>query len=145
MGAHLLLIENDQRLGELISWFLTKRGFQVRRAVSFREARGLLAERVPDLMLSDVDLGGESARDELPRLAAEGLLPPTLVVSGYLDPDTWAELEALEGVVGLLPKPFELKDLVARVESLVGVSPTGVADGAASPAAPAAPGAEAAP
>lgn len=139
MGTHLLLIENDQRLGELVTWFLTKRGFEVRRAMSFREARGLLAERVPDLMLSDVDLGGESARDELPRLAAEGLLPPTLVVSGYLDPETWAELEALEGVVGLLPKPFELKDLVARVEGLVGTCTAGIANGAASPGAEAAP------
>ena len=120
MGAHLLLVENDQRLGELITWFLGQRGFEVRRASSFREARELIAERAPDLMLSDVDLGSESARDELPKLATEGILPPTLVVSGYLDPDTWAELEVLEGVVGLLPKPFELKDLVARVEQVVG-------------------------
>ena len=122
MGAHLLLVENDHRLGELIAWFLDQRGFEVCRAASFREARERLAERMPDLMLSDVDLGGESGREELPRLAAEGLLPPTLVVSGYLDPETRAELEALEGIVGLLAKPFELKDLVSRVEGLVGTA-----------------------
>jgi len=133
MGANLLLVENDQRLGELITWFLAKRGFEARRATSFREARELIAQRTPDLMLSDVDLGAESAREELPKLAREGLLPPTLIVSGYLDPETRAELEALDRVVGLLPKPFELKDLVARVEGLLGPAP-----GPAAPAAPAA-------
>ncbi len=125
MGVHLLLVENDHRLGELITWFLAQRGFEVRRATSFREARELLAERMPELMLSDVDLGAESARDELPRLAVEGLLPPTLVVSGYLDPSTRAVLEALSGVVGLLAKPFELKDLVALVEQQVGTAGQG--------------------
>ena len=119
MASNLLLVENDQRLGELVAWFLTKRGYDVRRAISFREARGMIDERAPDLMLSDVDLGGESAREELPRLAAEGVLPPTLIVSGYLDPETRTELEAVEGVRGLLPKPFELDDLVARVEELL--------------------------
>lgn len=119
MAADLLLVENDRRLGELIAWFLDKRGFSVRRATSFREARGMIAERAPDLMLSDVDLGGESARDELPRLAAEGILPPTLIVSGYLDPETRADLEAVDRVLGMVPKPFELDDLVARVEGVL--------------------------
>jgi len=80
MPARLLLVENDLRLGELLGAYLARRGFEVRRATSFAEARRLLGEGRPDLMLSDVDLGGENARDELPRLAAEGLLPPTLVV-----------------------------------------------------------------
>ena len=85
--AEILIVDNDDRIVELVAWFLKKRGFGVRTAVSFADARERIAERRPDLMLSDIDLGAESALDELPRLDAGGDLPPTLVVSGYLDVD----------------------------------------------------------
>jgi hypothetical protein len=66
-------------------------------------------------MLSDLDLGPESALEELPRLAQEGLLPPTLVVSGYLDADATARLGDIPAVCGTLAKPFDFADLEARV------------------------------
>ena len=114
--GELLLVENDERIAELMGWFLERRGHRVQKARSFREARQCIETRRPELVLSDLDLGPESGRDELPRLAQDGLLPPTLIVSGYVDADTARELRAIPGVVGILPKPFEL----ARLEALVG-------------------------
>jgi len=115
-----LLIENDRRLGELLGWFLENKGHTVRRAADFQEARSLLAERTPDLVLSDLELGNEDAREELPRLAAEGLLPPTLVVSGYLDAPTVEALMQIPGVRGTLAKPFEMEELEGRIAQLAG-------------------------
>jgi DNA-binding response OmpR family regulator len=117
--ADFLLIENDRRLGELLGWFLERKGHTARRAADFQEARALLAERSPDLVLSDLELGNEDAREELPRLAAEGLLPPTLVVSGYLDQATVDLLMQIPGVRGTLAKPFEMEELEARIAELV--------------------------
>ncbi|HVS12011.1 MAG TPA: response regulator [Planctomycetota bacterium] len=114
--GELLVVENDERIANLMAWFLERRGHRVQKARSFHEARRCIEARRPELVLSDLDLGGESGRDELPRLAEAGLLPPTLVVSGYVDADTARELRAIPGVVGILPKPFEL----ARLEALVG-------------------------
>jgi DNA-binding response OmpR family regulator len=113
--ADLLLVDNDPRLASLLAWYLESRGHTVRGVHSFVQARAALAERRPDLLLSDLELGPESAREELPALALEGLLPPTLIVSGYLDPESSAALRAVPGVVGLLAKPFELAVLEARV------------------------------
>ena len=121
--ADILVLDNDERIVELVSWFLGKRGFGVRRAHSFAEAREALAERLPDLMLSDLDLGAESALDELPLLAEQGLLPPTLVVSGYLDQDSTARLTAIPGVLGTLPKPFDFELLEARVLECLAARP----------------------
>lgn len=118
-GGELLLLDNDQRIVELLTMFLEEAGYGVRTAASFGEARAALLERAPDLMLSDLDLGTESGRVELPRLAAEGLLPPTLVVSGYLDAQLEEELSLLDGVRGTLPKPFDLPQLLGRVEALL--------------------------
>lgn len=115
--ASLLLVDNDARIVELLTWFLSQRGFQVRTAGSFVEARERLAEGAPDLLVSDVDLGAESAVQELPRLRADGILPRTLVVSGYLDAAIKTALTALPEVVGTLAKPFEFTDLEAAIES----------------------------
>ena len=115
--ASLLLVDNDARIVELLTWFLSQRGFEVRTAGSFVEARERLAEGASDLLVSDVDLGAESAVQELPRLRADGILPRTLVVSGYLDAAIKAALTALPEVVGTLAKPFEFTDLEAAIDS----------------------------
>ena len=111
----LLLLDNDSKIVELLSWFLENQGFTVRVAASFAEARERLAERSPDLLVSDVDLGVESAVTELPRLSAEGLLPPTLVVSGFLDEAVRQALFSVPEVMDSLPKPFEFADLEVRI------------------------------
>ena len=120
--AELLLVDNDTRITELIAWFLVRRGHNVRSAASFVEARARIDELRPDLMLSDVDLGAESARDELPALAREGRLPPTLVLSGYLDRDLSLRLGAVPGVVGTLAKPFDFAVLEARIDACLALA-----------------------
>jgi two-component system, response regulator, stage 0 sporulation protein F len=134
--SDLLLVDNDPRIAELLAFFLAKRGHTVRTAKSFTEARGALAVREPDLMLSDLDLGGERGEEELPKLAREGLLPPTLVVSGYLDVATERALSAIPAILGTLRKPFDLSTLEARVQRAldeVGRARAGVARPAADP------------
>lgn len=114
--AVLLLVDNDARIVELTAWFLDRLGHQVRTAVSYAAARAQIeAEGAPDLMLADLELGVESGREELPRLSRSGGLPPTLVVSGYLDADLRRELMALPEVYGTLAKPFDMPELEAAI------------------------------
>ena len=121
--ADLLLVENDARILELMSFFLERAGHSVRTASSFGAARAAIRERAPDLLLSDLEMGGESGREELPRFAREGALPPTLVVSGYVDRQTAASLANLAGIVGTLAKPFDMKRLLAKVEECLAAPP----------------------
>ena len=113
--ADILIVDNDERIVELVAWFLAKRGHTVRSAFSLKEARVLLGERWPDLMLSDVDLGEESALEVLPRMQAAEELPPTLVVSGFLDSATIERLMALRSVVGTVAKPFDFTVLEENI------------------------------
>ena len=113
--ADLLLVDNDARIVELTSWFLERAGHSVTSALSYAAARGLLESARPDLLLADLELGEERGLEELPKLAAEGLLPPTLVVSGFLDSELVEELMRIPGVVGTLAKPVDLATLEARV------------------------------
>lgn len=113
--ADLFLVDNDARLLELYALFLGRRGHQVRSATSFQEARALISGQPPELLLSDLELGAERGDEELAQLAQSGELPPTLVVSGYLDRELEAKLAALPCVVGTLAKPFDLATLEARI------------------------------
>lgn len=113
--AELLIVDNDKRIADLVAFFLRRSGHSVRTAVNFRAARVEIGRTRPDLMLSDLDLGDERGLVELPRLAAEGILPTTLVVSGYLDRAAQIELERVPQVVGVVAKPFDLDVLLARV------------------------------
>lgn len=115
--ARLLILDNDARIVELYALYLGRRGHDVRTAASFREARSLLADAEPDLLLSDLELGHESGREELPRLSQEGLLPPTLVVSGFVDAELEAFFARIPAIVGLLRKPFDFERLEASVHA----------------------------
>jgi DNA-binding response OmpR family regulator len=113
--ADLLIVDDDARIVELTTWFLEQGGHQVRSALSYAAARIELTRRVPDLLLADLELGAESGREELPRLYAEGVLPPTLVISGFLDAELQLELNAIPGVVGTLSKPVDPDALEERI------------------------------
>jgi len=113
--ADLLLVDNDARIADLVAFFLRRSGHAVRTAGNFTIARAEIARARPDLVLSDLDLGEERGLVELPRLAADGMLPPTLVVSGFLDRAAQIELERLPQIVGVLAKPFDLDVLLRRV------------------------------
>ena len=114
-SREILIVDDDDRIVELMAWFLKKRGYEVRTAASFEQARERILERWPELMLSDLDLGPESALEELPRLEAAEMLPATLVVSGYLDPKVVRHLDRIPSVLGTLAKPFDFAVLERRV------------------------------
>ncbi len=112
----LLVVDNDARIVELLCMFFTRRGYRVRGARTLDETRSELERATFDLVLSDIDLGHANGRDFLPQLSREGLLPPTLVVSGYLDAQVAEELSGVPQIVGVLAKPFEFDSLQRRVE-----------------------------
>lgn len=114
--AELLLVENDPRILELMSYFLERAGHRVRLVRTFATAADSIRERMPDLMLSDLEMGAESGREELPRLARCGMLPPTLVVSGFIDRESARALAQIPRVVGTLAKPFDMTHLTKSVE-----------------------------
>jgi DNA-binding response OmpR family regulator len=133
--ADLLLVDNDERITGLLAFFLERHGHRVRVAASYARARQCIAEKPPELLLGDLELGAERGDEELLRLHREGNMPPTLVVSGYLDAELEGRLRQLPGLCGTLAKPFALEALIASVDAALAVA-EGLA-GAATPTAPA--------
>lgn len=108
--SHILVIDDDIHIGDLLQEALEGEGCRVSRAYSGTEAVLALDRARPDLVLLDLMLPGLSGEEVLPRLA--GI--PVIVVSARADPDSKVAL-LLGGAADYVTKPFVLRELLARV------------------------------
>lgn len=107
---HILIIDDDIYIGNVIEEALIKEGYQVLRAYSGTEAIYVLSASTPDLILLDLMLPGLSGEEVLSRI--KGI--PVIVVSAKIDVDDKVAL-LLGGATDYITKPFEMKELLARI------------------------------
>jgi DNA-binding response OmpR family regulator len=107
---NILVIDDDLYIGNMLEETLTNEGYSVSRAYSGTEAVLVLDKEKPDLVLLDLMLPGLSGEEVLPRI--KGI--PVIVVSAKLDIDNKVDL-LLGGAVDYVTKPFEIKELLARI------------------------------
>jgi len=116
--AHVLVVDDDQRLRELLRNFLSRNGFRVSVAGDSTEARERLTSMDFDLMVLDVMMPGESGLDLTAALRQQKKPIPILMLTAMGDPkDRIAGLE--RGADDYLPKPFEPRELLLRINSIL--------------------------
>lgn len=106
----ILIIDDDVAIGNLEQEVLEREGYLVQRAYSGTEALLLLKEKKPDMILLDLMLPGMSGEGILPQI--QGI--PVIVVSAKTAVEDKVEL-LLGGAVDYLTKPFDTKELLARL------------------------------
>lgn len=107
---YLLVIDDDIHIGNMLEETLTKEGYGVFRAYSGTEALLLLEKTRPDLVLLDLMLPGLKGEEVLSKI--KGI--PVIVVSAKAETDNKVNL-LLGGAVDYVTKPFEVKELLARI------------------------------
>ena len=115
--VRLLVVDDEAALREPLADYLSRQGFAVRQAESAAAARSLLQTDLPDLVLLDIMMPGEDGLS-LCRHLAEAHAIPTILLT--------ARGEAMDRIVGLeigaddyVVKPFEPRELVARIRSVL--------------------------
>ncbi len=106
----ILIIDDDEHIGNLEQELLKREGYAVLRAYSGTEALLLLKRTRPDLVLLDLMLPGLSGETLLPEL--DGI--PVIVVSAKAGVEDKTAL-LLGGAADYLTKPFDARELLARV------------------------------
>lgn len=106
----ILIVDDDINIGNMLEEVLTKEGYCVSRAYSGTEALLVLAHTKPDLVLLDLMLPGLSGEEVLPLIKEI----PTIVVSAKVDVTGKVKL-LLGGAVDYVTKPFNTKELLARI------------------------------
>lgn len=108
---HILIVDDDIDIGNLIEEMLKQKGYTVSRAYSGTEALLVLSQKKPDLILLDLMLPGLSGEEVLPKIKDI----PVIVISAKVDVQDKISL-LLGGAVDYVTKPFHLEELAARVE-----------------------------
>ena len=116
----IAIIEDDLHIGEILETALRREGYGVLRAYSGTEAVYLLAEHRPDLVLLDLMLPGLSGEELLPKI--KGI--PVIVVSAKVGVDDKVEA-LLGGAADYVTKPFEMKELLARITAQLRIAAAG--------------------
>jgi two-component system phosphate regulon response regulator OmpR len=124
---HLLVVDDDARLRELLRRYLTEQGFRVTTAGDAAEARAKLASLAFDLLVLDVMMPGENGLDLTQSLRAESRLP-ILLLTAMAEPED--RINGLErGADDFLAKPFEPRELVLRIRNILQRVPQPAAPG----------------
>lgn len=115
--GHLLVVDDDSEIAALLRRYLTAQGFEVSTVASGREMFSFLATNTVDLVLLDLGLPGEDGLD-LTRHLHEHWRGPVIIITGRGD--------SVDRIVGLelgaddyVTKPFELRELLARIRSVL--------------------------
>jgi len=124
---HILVVDDDARLRELLRKYLSDNGFVVSTATDAADARAKLEGLAFDLIVLDVMMPGESGLDLTAALKAERDVPILLLTAMAEPDDRIAGLE--RGADDYLPKPFEPRELVLRITNVLRRAPA--ADAAA--------------
>lgn len=106
----ILIIDDDIYIGNALEETLTKEGYSVSRAYSGSEALLVLSGSKPDLVLLDLMLPGLNGEDVLPHI--KGI--PVIIMSAKVDVENKVNL-LLGGAVDYVTKPFNTKELLARI------------------------------
>ena len=116
--AHILVVDDDRRLRELLRKYLSDNGYLVATAADAAEARQRMAGLSFDLIVLDVMMPGEDGMQLTRSLRAEGSRVPILLLTarGEVD-DRIRGLEA--GADDYLSKPFEPRELLLRLGSIL--------------------------
>ncbi len=116
-STRLLIVDDEAALREPLAEYLSRQGFVVSQAGSAAEARTLLRDLLPDLVLLDIMMPGEDGLSFCRHLVETRAIPTIFLT---------ARGEATDRIVGLeigaddyVVKPFEPRELVARIRSVL--------------------------
>lgn len=118
MTATILLLEDNQQLSDTVKQFLTYQGYAVHCAYDGLQAQEIAYEKHIDLMLLDVKVPQLSGFDFLKEVRSEGVEIPAIFITS-LNAVEDVEKGFTVGCDDYIRKPFALKELLVRVESLL--------------------------
>jgi two-component system phosphate regulon response regulator OmpR len=117
-APHLLVVDDDRRIRDLLSRFLTGEGYRVTTAESAADARANLKSLSFDLLILDVMMPGESGFDFAKSMRAAANDVPILMLTARDAAES--RIKGLEiGADDYLSKPFEPRELSLRIANIL--------------------------
>ena len=113
MAAHLLIVEDEEKLARFVELELQHEGYEVSKAFDGREGLKMAIEGDYDLILLDIMLPGLNGLEVLRRLMQDKPTPTILLTARDAVMDKVSGLDG--GAVDYITKPFAIEELLARI------------------------------
>ena len=113
----IFLVDDDQKLRRLLAKFLGDQGFATREFPDGSEVIAAIAANTPAVIILDIMLPGESGLSILKRIRQEHSVPVIMLTAKGDDEDRITGLEL--GADDYLPKPFNPRELLARINAVL--------------------------
>ncbi len=116
-APHLLLVDDDRRIRDLLSRFLGNEGYRVTTAKSAADARAKLTGLHFDLLILDVMMPGETGFDLARSIRISSAVPIIMLTARH---EAESRIEGLQiGADDYVAKPFEPRELVLRIANIL--------------------------
>ena len=116
MNKKILIIEDEESIGDILSYALSKEGFLTKVANNGAKARELLDKFIPNLVILDLMLPDINGLD-LCKLITKNYNIPIIMITAKSDPvDKILGIEL--GADDYITKPFNIREVIARVKAL---------------------------
>ena len=119
MKQHILVIDDEAPIRELLRSYFEKQGYTVSTAATAAEAVGACAEVRFDLIILDVVLGDADGLELLPNLKQSHPALPVIVMTGIGFDDELRKAARQRGAAGYVSKTSPLNELLAEVQGLI--------------------------
>ena len=116
-APHLLVVDDDRRIRDLLSRYLAREGFRVTTAGNAAEARAKLDGLRFDLLVLDVMMPGESGFDLAKAIRASSAVPILMLTARDESQNRIMGLEL--GADDYVAKPFEARELSLRIANIL--------------------------
>ena len=119
MMKHIVVVDDDKEIREIITFALGYHGFDVAAASNGSQLQSLLATRLPDLIMLDVMMPGQDGYQIFYRLRTDPLTRhiPVIIMTAHAE-DIYARITHDLGAVHLT-KPFHPLHMVEKVQALL--------------------------
>ncbi|MCC6534712.1 MAG: response regulator [Burkholderiales bacterium] len=116
-SPHILVVDDEQAIGDLIRTYLARHGFRVSIAGDGEQMRRIMAQDKVDLVLLDLGLPGEDGLALTRHIRTQSNVGVIIVTGSGESVDRIVSLEL--GADDFVAKPFDLRELLARVRSVL--------------------------
>ena len=116
-NVHIVVVDDEEMVRETVQEYLLRNGFAVSQADGGAALRALMAERPVDLVILDVNMPGEDGISIARDLRQRGRLGIIMLTANADRVDRVVGLEV--GADDYIPKPFEPRELLARVRAVL--------------------------
>jgi two-component system response regulator MprA len=117
IGGRVLIVEDDDAIADVLRRSLRNEGYEVRTSADGIEALDVAAGFIPDLVVLDLGLPGLDGVEVCRRLRTDGDVPILMLTARAETEDRVTGLDS--GADDYLVKPFERKELLARIRALL--------------------------